>query len=123
MEHRTLEEILPARNALHFKLPILHISMYGSEQSPCLFCPFLRSQYPATLVNEPGVILGLVFCYFATSCFLVIVLLAEMRGIHPTVRNADSEGGEINTAHLQAWLLTSCRVSDKAAPQWPSCVT
>ena len=30
MEHRTLEEILPIRNTLHFKLPNLHISMYDS---------------------------------------------------------------------------------------------
>ena len=28
MEHRTLEEILPIGNTLHFKLPNLHISMY-----------------------------------------------------------------------------------------------
>ena len=86
---------------------------------PCLSCPFLRSQYPATLVNERGVMLGLVFSYFVTSCFLVIVPLAETTGVHPTVRNADSEGREINTAQLQAWLLTSWGVSDKGVPQRP----
>ena len=66
---------------------------------------------------NPGVMLGLVFSYFTTSCFLVIVPLGETTGVHPTVRNADSEGGEINTAQLQAWLLTSWGVSDKGVPQ------
>ena len=31
MEHRTLEKILPVRNALHFKLLNLHISMYDNH--------------------------------------------------------------------------------------------
>ena len=88
---------------------------------PCLSCPFLHSQYPATLVNEGrGDVRSRFFSCFVTSCFLVIVPLAETTGVHPTVRNADSEGREINTAQRQARLLTSWGVSDEGVPQCPS---